>query len=459
MSHNQEKMTSTEKRVAVSLSAIFATRMLGLFLIFPIFALAAEHLQGYSASLAGIAIGIYGLTQAIFQIPLGMLSDRIGRKPVIIGGLVIFAIGSLVAALSHNLSGVIIGRALQGTGAIASVIMALAADLTREEHRIKVMAFIGMGIGLSFSIAIVMSPILYALVGLSGIFWIIALLAGAGILVTLYWVPTPVESRFHRDSEVELSWFKHVIADPQLLRLDAGIFILHFMLVSFFVVVPHILRDQLGLTISHHWQVYLPVFIASVVTMAPFIILAEKKHKLKQVFIGAILVIALSQLGIPLFRSSLVHLMIVLWLFFSAFNLLEATMPSLVAKLAPAAHKGTAMGAYTTSQFMGVFLGGMIGGSLNGAYGLSGVVAFNVSLALLWAVLAISMKKPQFNSSYLLKVGEVSESEAQLLVKQLLAVVGVVEALVIAEDGVAYLKIDKQRIDMDELHRFAIAEV
>ena len=319
------------------------------------------------------------------------------------------------------------------------------------------MAFIGMGIGLSFSIAIVLSPVLYSMVGLAGVFWVIAILAVTGILITLYWVPTPVTSRFQRESEVEIGLFRNVLTDTQLLRLDAGIFFLHFMLVSFFVVVPHILRDQLGLTVSHHWQVYLPVFAASVIAMVPFIILAEKKRKLKQVFVGAIVVLALSQLGIPFFRNSIVPLMIVLWLFFSAFNLLEATLPSLVAKLAPAGRKGTAMGAYTSSQFLGVFLGGMVGGTLNGAYGLGGVVAFNVSLALLWAILAITMKKPQFNSSYLLKVGNVSENEAQLLVDKLMAVVGVAEASVIAEDGIAYLKIDKERVNMEELHQYAIS--
>jgi MFS family permease len=209
--------------------------------------------------------------------------------------------------------------------------------------------------------------------------------------------------------------------------------------------------------VSQHWQVYLPVFIASVIAMVPFIIIAEKKHKLKQVFVGAIIVIALSQLGIPLFRNSMVGLMIMFWLFFAAFNLLEATLPSLVAKLSPTAHKGTAMGAYTSSQFMGVFLGGLIGGSLNGSYGLSGVIAFNVSLALLWAVLAMTMKKPHFNSSYMLNVGEVSETEASALMDKLMKVAGVVEAMVIAEDGVAYLKIDKQRVNMDELHQYAVS--
>lgn len=459
MSYKPEKMNQAEKRAALSLSAIFATRMMGLFLIFPIFALAAERVEGYSASLAGIALGIYGLTQAFFQIPLGLLSDRIGRKPVIIAGLLVFAVGSIVAALADNLYGIIIGRALQGTGAIASVVMALAADLTREEHRIKVMAMIGMGIGLSFAIAIVASPVLHGLVGLSGIFWIITLLAAAGILVTVYWVPTPEVSRFHRDAEVELGWFKNVIVDPQLLRLDIGIFVLHFMLVSFFVMVPGILRDSLGFPIEQHWQVYLPVFLASVITMVPFILLAEKKQKIKAVFVGAIFLIMLSQFGIPLFRDSLVSLVIMLWLFFTAFNLLEATMPSLVAKLAPAAHKGTAMGAYTTSQFLGVFLGGLTGGALSEHYGLSGVAAFNVSLALLWAVLAITMKKPHFHSQYLLKVGSVSEQEAQTLVNKLLGVVGVEDVSVIAEDGIAYLKIDKQRINMDEIHQFTAVEV
>ena len=458
MSLNQEKMSPTEKRVAMSLSAIFASRMLGLFMVLPVFAVAAKNLDGFSPTLAGLAIGIYGLTQAIFQIPLSMLSDRVGRKPVIIGGLIIFTIGSIVAAMSDTMTGVIIGRALQGSGAIAGTIMALAADLTREEHRIKVMAFIGMSIGLSFALAMVIAPILLGWFGLEGIFSITAILAVLGIMVAKFLVPTPVLSRFHRDAEVELSWFRQAFADPELLRLDAGIFILHFILVSMFIVVPEILSDQLGFALKQHWQFYLPVLFLGVLTMVPFIILAEKKRKIKQVLIGAIFILIISQLGMPLFTDSLVSFVIMLWLFFSAFNLLEASMPSLVAKMAPAAHKGTAMGAYSTAQFLGVFLGGLTGGALSEFYGISGVALFNITLLMVWLGLAITMKKPLFHTSYMLNVGEVTEEQAEKIIEELTQVVGVMDITVIAEEGVAYLKIDKQLVNMNELHRFAAAD-
>jgi MFS family permease len=448
-------MTPLEKRVAMALSAIFASRMLGLFMVLPVFAVYAEELDGFSPTLAGIAIGIYGLTQALFQIPLGMLSDKIGRKPVIVAGLVIFAIGSVVAALADSITGVIVGRALQGAGAIASAVMALAADLTREEHRIKVMASIGMSIGLSFALALIFGPIFHGWFGVEGIFWITAMLATGGIVVAKFWVPTPVITRFHRDAEVEIGWLRQALADPQLLRLDVGVFILHFILVSQFVVMPGILRDELGLELELHWHLYLPVLFFSVLAMVPFIILAEKKRKIKQVLIGAIILLSLSQLGLPLFSSSMVGLAIMLWLFFTAFNLLEASMPSLVAKMSPAEHKGTAMGAYSTAQFLGVFLGGLAGGMLSESFGVAGVASFNVMVLMLWAGLAITMKRPQFYTSYLMNVGEVNEQEAKEIVKGLSVLPGVKDVTVIAEDGVAYLKLDKKQVNMDDIHYFA----
>ena len=271
-------------------------------------------------------------------------------------------------------------------------------------------------------------------------------------------MPTPVITRFHRDTEVEIGWFRKALADPQLLRLDVGIFILHFVLVGTFVVMPTVMHDRLGFAVEQHWQLYLPVLFLAVLTMVPFIILAEKKRKIKQVLIGAILVLALSQMGMPLFSGSLASFAIMLWLFFSAFNLLEASMPSLVAKMAPAAHKGTAMGAYSTSQFLGVFLGGLTGGSLSEFYGLGGVALFNVVLLLVWAGLAITMARPKFLTSFLLNVGAVSAEEAEKLIHALNAINGVADVTVVAEDGIAYLKIDKDRIDMDELLKYAVPE-
>ncbi|MDH5601197.1 MAG: MFS transporter, partial [Gammaproteobacteria bacterium] len=343
-------------------------------------------------------------------------------------------------------------------GAIASAVMALAADLTREEHRIKVMASIGMSIGLSFALALIFGPMLHGWFGVEGIFWITALLAIGGMMVAQFWVPTPVITRFHRDAEVEVSWLRQALTDRQLLRLDGGIFILHFILVSQFVVLPGIMRDELGFALELHWHLYLPVLFCSVLTMVPFIILAEKKRKIKQVLIGSIMILSVSQLGLPLFTSSMVGFVIMLWLFFSAFNLLEASMPSLVAKMAPAAHKGTAMGAYSTAQFLGVFLGGLAGGALSESFGIAGVASFNVMLLMLWAGMAITMKRPHFYTSYLMKVGEVNKEQAEGIIRGLSILPGVMDVTVIAEDGVAYLKLDKQQVNMDEVHQFAAVE-
>jgi MFS family permease len=454
----RDSMTAGERRVAFSLAGVFASRMLGLFLILPVFSLYAKELSGYTATLAGIALGIYGLTQALFQIPLGMLSDRIGRKPVIIGGLLVFALGSVVAAISTSVNGVILGRALQGAGAVASAVMALAADLTREEHRIKVMAFIGVSIGLSFAIAMVLGPVLHDWFGVPGIFWTTSLLALGGIAIITFFVPRPAISRFHRDTEVEVSWFRHAVSDTQLLRVNFGIFSLHAILMGTFLVVPQLLHHGGGLNVSHHWQIYLPVLFISMALVVPFILLAEKKRMIKQILSGAVMLLVLTELGLAGLSGTMAGMVIMLLLFFAAFNLLEATLPSLVAKLAPAAHKGTAMGVYASSQFLGIFIGGLAGGWMMEHFGLRSVFIFNAVLAGLWLLLVVTMRKPQYLSSQLLNVGQLDEAAADQLAQKLSRVAGVAEATVIAEDGVAYLKVDKHHLDQEALLAYSITE-
>lgn len=451
-------MNPGERRAAFSLAGIYALRMLGLFMILPVFALYAQDLAGYTHTLTGLAIGIYGLTQAALQIPLGMLSDRIGRKPVIIGGLLLFALGSVVAAMSDTMWGVILGRALQGTGAIAAAVMALAADLTREEHRLKVMAIIGLSIGLAFAAAMALGPVLDRWIGVPGIFWLTAVLALAGVAVVHFAVPRPTASRFHRDTEVESTQFARVLLDPQLLRLDLGILVLHLVLTASFTVVPLVLRDQAGLAPSEHWLVYLPVMLFAIAAMIPFIVLAERGRKMKQVFVGAIGVLLLAELGMEVFSDSLLGLVLALWVFFTAFNLLEASLPSLVAKMSPVERKGTAMGVYSSAQFLGAFLGGLLGGSLYETGGPPAVFAVCAALLAVWLLAAITMRNPRYLSSYLVKVGEVAPAGAGALAAQLTQVRGVAEAVVIPEDGIAYLKVDLHALDREALRSFSPAE-
>ncbi|ALP52903.1 MFS transporter [Candidatus Tenderia electrophaga] len=451
-------MTPTERRAAVSLAGIFSTRMLGLFMILPVFALYTEHLEGATPFLIGLAIGIYGLTQAILQIPFGMLSDRIGRKPVIYGGLLIFALGSVVAAMSDSITGIILGRALQGGGAIAAAVMALAADLTREEHRLKAMAIMGMSMGVSFSISLILGPLFDSWFGVHGLFWMTAMLALVAMAILALAVPTPTVSRFHRDAEPVPAQFKNVLGDSQLLRLDFGIFVLHLILTAIFVAVPLDLQNKAGLASEHHWMVYLFVMLLSFAGMVPFIIIAEKRRKMKQIFVGAIALLIVAVLSMSQVSTSLVGMVAALLGFFLAFNLLEASLPSLVAKIAPADMKGTAMGVYTSSQFLGAFTGGVAGGWIYQHVSAEGVFIFCGFMASLWVILASTMKAPRHLGSYMIHVGPVSRAQAVELSGEIATVVGVVEVVVIPEDEVAYLKVDNQRLDQDALARFSVAD-
>lgn len=440
-------MSREEFRAALSLSSVYALRMLGLFMILPVFALYAGDLEGVTPTLTGLAIGIYGLTQAALQIPAGLLSDRIGRKPVIIGGLLVFALGSVVAALADSMLVVILGRALQGAGAIAAAIMALAADLTREQHRIKAMALIGMSIGLSFALALVLGPVLNDWVGVPGIFAITAVLAVGGILVVGFVVPRPVVSRPHRVAEAIPEQFGRVLRQTQLLRLDFGILMLHAILTASFVVLPLILRDQAGVAASAHWKIYLPVLVCSVLAMLPLIIMAERKGRVRPVFLSAIALLIAAELGLFFLPVTLYSVVFMMFVFFTAFNLLEAMLPSLISRIAPADCRGTAMGFYSSSQFFGAFLGGALGGVLHQYAGTHAVFLCSAVGAALWLLLALSMSRPEKLSSYIYKIEGAEPEAAEQLAQRLLALAGVAEAVVVAEEGVAYLKVDKRVFD------------
>ncbi len=453
----QENLGKTERRAGISLALIYAFRMIGLFMILPVFALYAEDLPGATPLLAGLALGIYGLTQALLQIPFGMLSDRIGRKPVIFVGLLIFAAGSLVAASADGIYGIIAGRALQGAGAIAAALMALAADLSREEHRTKMMALIGASIGAAFALSMIFGPVVNEWIGLSGIFASTAVLAVLGIVILYLVVPDPQQMHFHSDAEVQSKALGDVLKDPQLLRLDAGIFFLHFMLMSVFLVMPLELRDTAGLDAADHWQLYLPVFVISLLLMLPFVILAERKHQMKPVFVGAIAILVLAVVGF-LLSTDAVTLLVSLVVFFTGINLLEASLPSLISKTARATLKGTAMGVYSSSQFMGAFAGGLFGGIAHGLWGIDGLYLTVIAVLVLWLLLAMSMQPPRYLSTYLLNVGIQTESDIPGLTRELAAVAGVVEVSVIADEGVAFLKVEKHVLDDEKLLSFAATE-
>ncbi len=446
-------LNAHEKKSAYSLASIYALRMLGLFMILPVFSLYAKDLDGNTPFLIGMAIGAYGLTQAIFQIPFGMLSDKFGRKPMIVLGLIIFAIGSLVAATSTTIYGVILGRLLQGSGAIAAVLMAMAADLTREENRLKVMATIGVSIGFSFAIAMVAGSLLDSWIGVNGIFYVTAILALLGILIVIFIVPDVKQLKFHRDTEVTTDNVSSSLKDPQLLRLDAGIFILHMVLTATFLVMPMVLVDEqyANIVLADHWMIYLPVMFFSMLLMVPFIILAESKRKMKAVFVGAILTMIVAQLGFWSSYQSIYGLSAFLLVFFTAFNLLEASLPSLVSKISPPENKGTAMGIYSTSQFLGAFSGGIIGGNLLGLYGIESIFLFSALSFVLWFFIAVTMKNPRYLSSYVVNVDKVTADDALLLTRELTDVSGVAEVVVIVEDGQAFLKVDLHALDSDAI--------
>lgn len=385
-------MNGPEWRATISLAAVYAVRMLGLFMILPVFALYAHDLPSATPVQIGLALGVYGLTQALLQLPFGVASDRFGRKPVIVLGLLIFAGGSVVAAAADTIHWIIIGRALQGAGAIGAVTNALLADLTRDRQRTQAMLVLGIGIGLSFTLALMLGPVLAGWVGVPGLFALTALLALVCIPLLLWVVPRPPPpAAAHSGIRADIGT---VLADRQLLRLDAGIFILHAILTALFVALPGVLAQELGLEEARHWLVYLPVMLGSLALTLPLIQLAERRGLVKPVFLAAVAMLAVALAALVWAQASLAGVVVALFIFFGAFNLLEATLPSLVSRVCRSNLRGAGLGVYSSSQFLGAFFGGLAGGLGYQLGGASAVFIGAAVLALLWLSIAWGLQPP-----------------------------------------------------------------
>nr|WP_238485717.1 MFS transporter [Rahnella ecdela] len=444
-------MTPQESRATWGLGTVFSLRMLGMFMVLPVLTTYGMKLSGASETLIGIAIGIYGLAQAVFQIPFGLLSDRVGRKPLIVFGLVIFCIGSIVAASTESIWGVIIGRALQGSGAIAAAVMALLSDLTREQNRTKAMAFIGISFGITFAIAMVLGPIITHAWGLHALFWAIAGLTILGIIITVAVVPSPATHILNRESSMVKGSFGKVLSNAKLLKLNFGIMCLHVLLMSSFVVLPQVM-EHAGFPPSEHWRVYLVTMLTSFVAVIPVIIYAEKKRHMKQVFMGCVAVLLLAE--IVLWSAGL-HLWAVIagiQLFFLAFNVMEAILPSLISKESPAGYKGTAMGLYSTSQFIGVAIGGSLGGYVYGHAGAGAVFLVCAGIAVVWLLVSSTMTEPPYVSSLRITLSELAVKDSALQAR-ILAQPGVAEAVVVPEEFSAYVKVDTKQTNRKALEQ------
>jgi MFS family permease len=440
--NSPEKLTALEWRATVSLALVFALRMFGMFSILPVLAIYARGLPGGDDQfLIGVALGIDGLAQACLQIPFGLLSDRIGRKRVIYLGLMLFALGSFIAAGATDIHMIILGRLVQGTGAIAAAVIALLADSTREEHRATSMAVIGMSIGVTFGASLVIGPALNHIIGVPGIFTLTGVLALAAMAVIRFVVPDPLVSRVHGDAQTIPGQIGAVWKNSELQRLNFGIFSLHAALRGLFVAVPLLLLNIGGLPLEQHWKVYLPVMAVSFIGVIPAIIVAEKHGRMKAVFCGAIALLFVATMLMAVLVNHFVGIVIALFLFFLAFNLLEATLPSLVSKIAPSGSKGTAIGVYNSAQFLGLFLGGALGGFLAQHSSYGAVFAFSSGLVIAWFMMAISMETPPAVKTRMFHVNVGDRSLAVTLAQALARLRGVVEAAVSHEEGVAYLKV------------------
>ena len=412
-------------------------------MLIPVFTVYANQLTSATPMLIGIALGSYGLSQGLLQIPFGLLSDRFGRKPIITLGLILFACGSLLGVLTTSIYGMIIARTLQGTGAIGSVLIALLADLTPDEQRTKAMAVIGVTIGMSFSLAMVISPALTHYLGLAGIFYLTAVLAILGLFILHGVIPTPKKEPFHIDSETNPVLFKQILNNRHLQRLNLGIFCQHFILTATFFAIPMVLQQQMVLGhITQQWHFYLPLMLLSFIIMVPFLVLAEKKKKIKPMFLFSVITTGICQLALAFTLQYWWSVCGLMFAYFVVFNFLEASLPSLISRQASAESKGTAMGVYSSSQFLGIFAGGTIAGIVYQYTGNQGIFILNSIIALLWFIVSFHMKPNVYQITLILSFDS-NLHKASDLTKQLKMLPGVHDVVVNPEERTLYLRINK----------------
>lgn len=448
-------MDLLERRSVVALALIYLFRMLGLFLIMPVISVAADGLSGADAALIGTAIGVYGLTQASLQIPMGMWSDKIGRKRVIVIGLLLFAVGSLICANATDINTLIIGRAVQGSGAIASTLMALLSDVTREQNRTKAMAIVGISIGASFMLSLVLGPWIFALIGLSGLFYLSLALSLLGIILIVFAVPNSVQHTFRRDTTPSLLALGLVLKDARLRFLNVSVLLLHASLTALFVTVPTLLIQKFDLPLAQHSWLYLAIMGFAFVGMLPLVIIAEAKGKMKGVLIAVMLLLGVSSI---LLQSApyMWAFGALLWVYFVGFNSLEAVLPSLVSKLAPVGYRGTAMGVFSTHQFMGSFLGGVGGGWLLQHHSNGGVFWVVGVVFLAWSVVCVFQPAPRQLTSLAFSLPDLTEDKILTkLADQLAEIQGVEGIQIFKDEQTAYLKVDKKILDKEALLRIA----
>lgn len=447
-------MDVIERRSVLALAMVYLFRMLGLFLIMPVISVAADGLDGADAALIGAAIGIYGFTQASLQIPMGMMSDKVGRKRVIIFGLLLFALGSVICANADSIMTLIFGRAIQGAGAIASTLMALLSDVTKEQNRTKAMAMVGISIGASFMLSLILGPILFEWLGLSGLFYLSFSFSIIGMALIIWAVPNQTQHAFRRDTTPSMTALSGVLKDARLRFLNISVLLLHGSLTALFVAIPSILIHRYGLSLGKHSILYLLVMGGAFILMLPLIIAAEGKGMMKQVLTLVIAIIGLTTILME-WSSQLWLFAVAVCLFFVAFNTLEATLPSVISKLAPVGYRGTAMGVFSTHQFMGAFIGGAGGGWL--LQHTSVTVLFTVigCVWLVWALVSAMQPAPEQVSSMAFSVAAHSAQDVQQLTQQLMEIQGVEDVQIFTDEQTAYLKVDKKQLDKEALQRIA----